>query len=102
MKEFNAVSRKSASLKSTIQNTIENHDKYKKSYFWSPGGNASSRRRNEERFEKSNPSYKVQTKKGIIEVRPDYSESCRNCYYKLSITLDGNSKNVRLLKNIIK
>lgn len=97
-----ATNRLSAKAKATIQNAIEQHDKYKKSYFWTPGGSASQRRNNEKRFLTIHPSFIIETKLGTIEVSTTYSESCKNCYYGMCVTLDDVSKDVRLLKKLLK
>jgi hypothetical protein len=101
MKVYKATSRLSATAKQAILNTIELHDKYKKSYFWSPSGNAGGRRSSESRFAANNPSYQIQKGTDIIEIAPSYSESCNNCYYSLEIWVNGAKKNIRTLKKII-
>jgi hypothetical protein len=101
MKVYKATSRLSATAKQAILNTIQLHDKYKKSYFWSPSGNANGRRNSESRFEKNNPSYQIQKGEDVVEVSASYSESCKNCYYSLNIYVNGVKKNIRTLKKII-
>lgn len=107
MKNYKAVSRISKALREALQNTIEQHEKYSKSYFWSSGSNAHNRRSNESRFVQNHPAYSVQTKKGLLTIEPSYSESCNHCYYSLYITLTdekGNckSKDIRAVKALLK
>ena len=102
MKSFVVTKRLSSQAKSAIQNAIEQHDKYKRSYFWSPGGNASSRRRNESSFSKNHPSFSLIDGKDTIEVLPYYSESCKNCYYSMEVKVNGAASNIRTLKKYIK
>lgn len=102
MKKFVVTNRISASAKRAIQNAIEQHDNYKRSYFWSPGGNASTRRRNEDRFTSNHPAFQIQDGENIITVKPSYSESCKNCYYSMSIDINGSTKDVRALKKYLK
>lgn len=99
-KTFKATTKVSAQLKQRIQEVLDTHGKYKNSYFWSSAGNASQRRRNEERFADNNPDFNIETKDGLVEVVFDYSESCKNIYYSLDIRLDGEKKDIRLLKKI--
>jgi hypothetical protein len=99
MKTYTATFRTSATLKNVILGTINNHQKYVKSYFWSPARNATGRRQNERRFPLS--SFNIITGNGIIKVRPSYRESCGNCYYRMEISLDNHKKSIRLLKGLI-
>lgn len=100
MKTFKATNKVSAQLKQRIQSVLDTHGKYKNAYFWSSAGNASQRRRNEEKFAESNPDFNIETKNGLVEVSFSYSESCKNIYYSLDIRLDGEKKDIRLLKKI--
>jgi len=111
MKTFTAVNRTSPKLRKLIQKTLEIHEKYKSSYFWNPAANASSRRQNEKNFPIN--EYAIETKDGILKVRPHYKESCSHCYYSLDIYLESplfnepsrvvlKKKNIRSLKQLIK
>ena len=102
MKNYNITNRLSPKAKKVIANTIENHDHFKKAYFWSAARNSHTRRSNEKRFEKDNPSYKLIQGTDIIEVSPSYSESCNNVYYSLNILVNDVVKDVRVLKKILK
>jgi len=100
MKTFTAVNRTSHKLRKLIQKTLETHEKYKSSYFWNPAANASSRRQNERNFPIN--EYAIETKDGILNVRPHYKESCNHVYYQLSIQLGDKKKSIRSLKQLIK
>jgi hypothetical protein len=102
MKSFVVTKRLSSQAKSAIQNAIEQHDKYKRAYFWSSGGNASTRRRNESSFSRNHPAFSLIDGETTIEVLPYYSESCKNCYYSMSIKVNGSAKDIRTLKKYIK
>lgn len=102
-KILNAESRVSKKARSVVESVIEIHEKYKSSYFWSSGANASNRRSNEKRFENLLPSVDgIKTKKGLVTWDLSYRESCSYCYYSAAFYLDGEKKNITLLKNIIK
>ena len=100
MKTFTAVNRTSHKLRKLILKTLETHEKYKSSYFWNPATNASSRRQNEKNFPIN--EYAIETKDGILKVRPHYKESCNHVYYQLSIQLGDKKKSIRSLKQLIK
>ena len=88
-------------LKTLLEEVIETHEKYKKSYFWSSGQNAGQRRRNEERFPSSNIVINL-VNGDEIEIYQSYSESCNHCYYKGKIHLNGCKKDIRLVKKLLK
>ena len=100
IKTYNATQRTSAPLKKLIDETLEHHDQYKGSYFWSPASHASGRRFNEKRFPMQN--YNVNTKDGLLTIRPYYRESTGNCYYSLDIHLGGEKKSIKALKKLLK
>lgn len=101
MKTYKAIERLSGKARNEINNVIELHEKYKNCYHWTPARSASARRSNESKFEQNFPEFKLLTKKGEIEVSAEYSESCRNCYYKLHVYVDGSKANIRALKNLL-
>lgn len=101
MKTYNIANRKSKTALSAIKNAISTHEHYKNSYFWKSQGNAGSRRNNESKFKSSNPNFNLITKNGLVNVEFSYSESARNVYYSMTITLDGVKKNITYLKNLI-
>jgi hypothetical protein len=110
IKKFKAIERISHKLKSIIEQTIEDHERYKKSFFWSPSRNASGRRYNENKFPMI--PFDILRDDGILKVRPSYRETCGHCYYSLDIYLESplfnepsrvvlKKRNIRSLKNLL-
>ena len=107
MKKYVITSRMSNKARKDIERIISTHEKYSKSYFFHSGLNASSRRRNEERFNAENPAVVFVLGNKNIEVTMFYSESCKNVYYRLYIDFveDGNITkvgNISTLKKLLK
>lgn len=100
IKTYKADQKVSTHLRRAIINTVDFHERYKKAYFWSPPGNAGSRRREESRFAQQNPSYRIEKDGKVIEVHPAYSLSCKNCYYSLTVLVNGKKADVRAIKNL--
>lgn len=84
-----------------IRHILTNHEDFKKAYFFSSSGNASSRRS----YEKKN-SYEYVftfTKKGVkhtLELSSTVSCSCKNVYYKGFFKVDGKVVNITGVKKI--
>ena len=102
MKTYSAKKRVSNKLRAAINNTIETNEKYAGCYFWTKTGSAGSRRSQEKQFKATNPSFTIETKKGLIEVAATLDISCQNFYYSLSVTKNGKKSNVSIIKNMIK
>ena len=90
-----------------IERIIATHEKYSKSYFFHAGLNASSRRRNESKFDAENPSVLFVFGSKTIGVTMSYSESCKNVYYRLSVIEIEDGKitkvgNISTLKRLLK
>ena len=107
MKTYNVTKRLSKQAKQSLQSIIDTHDKYKNSYMWSSGGNATDRRYRESRFEQNNSPVEFITSKGKIVVNFDYRESCKNIYYKLYVRLYDSvghelHKTIREIKQMLK
>jgi len=102
-KILNAENRVSKKTKEVVKSIIEIHEKYKSAYCWNSNTNASGRRFAEKKFEEMLPVVDgIKTKKGLVTWELSYSQSCKNCYYYASFYLDGEKKNITILKNIIK
>jgi len=97
--ELTANLRLSKKAKQIIQDAINTHEKYKKAYFWHSPSNASGRRAMEDRFE--GKDFVLHTANGKIEVEFNFSVSCKNVYYSMSVYLNGEKKNIKLLKKIL-
>lgn len=112
MKTYNLTNRVSLQAKKEINRILSTHDKYKKAYFFNPDSSANGRRRNESEFENSNPDVAFIKNGSLIKVSMNYSESCKNVYYSISITQDDFykdesvskpvSKNITTIKNLLK
>ncbi len=84
-------------------------------YFWTPGTNASTRRRNEERNQAAAADYlealgfsvtrtgdavNAVSADGTVEVAFDYSESCHNVYKHLRVSHSGKNSNITAIRKI--
>lgn len=102
MKTYNLTNRLSAQARKEIERIIETHTQYGKSYFWHPDASASGRRRKEEKFQKLNPDVAFVKGFNKIVVRMTYTESCKNCYYSCMITINGDIKDIRVIKALLR
>lgn len=84
-----------------IENAVVVNEKYSHSYFFHPGVTASQRRANEERFNRQNKPYTLINGRDTIIVSYNYSESCKNVYYSLSVTVNDEKKNISILKKLL-
>ena len=81
-----------------IVQIIDRHEKFKSAYFWTPPASARGRRQLEQdntvdlQFAFDGKTYEIEQ-----EIRC----SCRNVYYSLRVTVDGERKNIRALKKLI-
>lgn len=82
-------------------------------YFWSGAGNASNRRRNEERHQSAVADFftkigfivhrdgdKVLARRDDVEAVFCYSESCANVYKTLAVMRNGKRSNITTLRKI--
>ena len=83
-------------IKRQLTEMLDNHEKYKNTYFWSPPINASGRRAME-----FNESIEFVLNGKKYSWKQDLSCSCRNVYWKSSVHVDGNKKNIRVIKKLI-
>ena len=75
---------------------LSDHEKYKKSYFWSPPCTASQRRKME--FVRYNT---IEFAGDIYELRQSISCSCKNVYYESNIEVNGEKKDIRAIKKLL-
>ena len=80
-----------------INSMLSDHDRVKECYFWSNTGNASDRRRQE--FDRT-LSFNLNGSE--YQIGQSLNISCKNFYYQLSVYVDGNKKDVRVLKKLTK
>lgn len=83
-------------IKDKLAKIVNEINKYKNSYFWSPSSIAVLRRRNE--FEHNET---IQLGSYEITFTSSYRESCHNCYYRKELCLNGKKTNTTRLNNII-
>lgn len=102
MKTYNITNRISAQAKSELERIISTHEKYRNSYFFSSDATADGRRRKERRFAENNPDVTFIKGDKKIEVSMRYKESCRNVYYTLCVMVNGEKKNISVIKKIQK
>ena len=76
-----------------IENTIETHNSFKNSYFWS-GNNKSN-------YLNWINNFNFKFNKKVYEIKQSCSSSSKNVYYNLQIYVNGEQKNIRSLKAII-
>jgi len=102
MKTYNVSKRTSKQAKNEINRIIETNNKYKSCYFWQPSINAAGRRANESKFITNNPEICFLSGEDEIICKMVYNETCKNVYYKMEITVNGEKKNITTLKNLLK
>jgi len=88
--------------KEIIEDTLATHHYHRNAYFFESAINARGRRAKETSFFEDNPDYTLVNGKDRIKVTFYYRQTCKNVYYSLLITLNGNKKNIRLLKKLLK
>jgi hypothetical protein len=101
-KRYNAIRRVSPQLRRRIEDALDTKESYSGCYFWTNTGSASNRRQQEQRFAAENEPFEIETKKGLIRVEPTLEISCKNFYFSMGITRDGEKSTVTVLKSLIK
>lgn len=96
MKRVKTV-RKNSQVWRWVTSAIKRHEKYRNCYFWKPPSTASQRRQAEfdEGFEFLLNGVKW-------EIDQSLQVSCNNYYYTMHIYIDGQKKNIRSLKKLVK
>jgi len=85
--------------KTEINSIIEQHNKFKGSYFWTPPGNAAMRRDYEDKY--SRYPYKFKKNNSVYEITQEVSCTCKNIYYNFNVLVDGSKKDIRALKKLV-
>jgi len=83
-------------IKSALESILEDHEQYKNCYFWTPPGDAWSRRK-----EEFATSLSFLYNGDRIEISQNLELSCKNFYYSCDIRKNGKKSNIKLIKNII-
>ena len=88
-------------MKNQLESIIDLHEKMRGSYFYNPPMSASSRR-SYEKYNSLTSEFTFNNQK--ITVEQNTSCSCKNVYYKMYITIDGQrtKKDIRFIKKILK
>lgn len=108
MKKYNITSRISKQARQQIQYIIDEHEKYRHSFMFHPKLTAYGRRQSEMRFAESHEPFVLIKNDNTITVSMDYSESCKNVYYKLCIVVHNTKtkqteiKSIKTLKDLLK
>ena len=88
----------SESQEAKVRKALLQHGKHKKSYFWTPFGNAANRRDTESR----NTWRVAFTNAGIdYAYESDVKLSAKNYYYKGRFFVDGEKRTVRAFENLL-
>jgi len=91
---------KGTKLEKTLRSIIEQHEKFKNSYFWSPPCGASARRSYEKKHSRGTIEFMLQGVTYTIIQNVDCS--CKNIYYRFSVEVNGEGKDIRALKKLFK
>jgi hypothetical protein len=83
--------------KTQLENIVKTHEKYSKAYFWTPRCNAAGRRAAE-----FDDEYEFELNGEKYEIRQRYEESCKHCYYSMTVYVDGAKKDIRAVKKALK
>ena len=86
------------SQRSKVERALEQHDRHKNSYFWTPNGGASGRR-STERKETWSVSFRHAGHEYCYS--SEVSCSCKNYYYNGSFCVDGEQKTRRAFANLL-
>ena len=97
-KKIRTYKRMSKKLRSEITEAIDLHISMKNAYFWSPPSNAAGRRRMEDQ---RSITLEFIYKGYHYSVNLDTRCTCRNVRYSSTISVNGNKKTIRSLKNLV-
>ena len=87
-----------AKKREDVERALENHEKLKGSYFWTPAGNASSRRNDEKKY---NFGVKVEYKGDEYTYDSNVRVSVKNFYYTGTFRKNGKKGDVRIFKKLL-
>ena len=89
------IKKRKESLINQIDSVISHHEKWSRSYFWTPPGSASSRRSSEKQNSFEVP---IHFDGDLYYYESSVTHSCRNVYYTGTFEHNDKKKNVRLFK----
>ena len=84
-------------IKKDLDMFIKNYEKYKNCFFWGSTGSASYRRSQE-----FNNAIEFNVADKEYYVRQCLEISCKNFYFKTIVMVDGQKKDVRVIKKLLK
>jgi hypothetical protein len=87
-----------AEQREDIERALDNHDRLKSSYFWTPRGNASSRRNDEKRY---NFGVTVEYKGDVYTYDSHVQVSVKNFYYTGDFRKNDKKGDVRIFKKLL-
>jgi hypothetical protein len=90
-----------SSQREELKSRIELHESLKSAFFWTPPQLATARRT----FEASHSKAPLVLGLGgalVISTESNTSCSCKNVYYRLSVTVNGKRSDVRTLRGLLK
>ena len=101
MKTYNLDKRISVQAKTKLQSIIDTHNKYKNCYCWiGDNGNNNQRNHKEKRFYIENSDCVFIKNDKTINVKFSFTQSRKNTYYSLLITVNNEKKNITVIKNL--
>ena len=90
------LNQNTADVKSLINTVINNSAKYRNCYFWTPFGNAATRRNREFEIE-----FEFDLDGEKISVEQSLRISCKNFYFKTDVRRDGKRSNITILRKVV-
>jgi len=90
--------RLSKSQEAKVRKALDQHDRHKGAYFWTPFGNAAGRRETER---KNTWSVSFKHAGHTYAYESDVRCSCKNYYYTGIFRVDGEKRTVRAFRNLL-
>jgi len=87
-------------LKSTLAEIIDQHERFKNSYFWRPPSSAAARLAYEKKHTRDDVMFEHNGKQHLVTQTVDCS--CKNVYYRFAVFVDGIKRDIRALKRLVK
>jgi hypothetical protein len=81
-----------------VKRAVEIHERMRGAYFWTPDATASGRRHCEQR-NSLRAAFRWRNRRYEIDLSTTCS--CRNVYYRATIRVDGERKDIRALKALL-
>ena len=101
-KIYDIRKRLSKQAKERINDFLNLHKNYRKSFNWTPPPLSSGRRLQEKQFKALHKDFCIITSTGTIDVVASLELSSNNYYYKGTVYLNKQKKDIRTLKKLLK